>query len=99
MNTRQGREDENPMFSNSIDRLKESFLYATAQGGNAQDCESLLSIGADVNWKGQDGATPLLAACKRGHKEAAAVLLVSNLHHLVCVPIEGLFILHLHPSI
>ncbi len=68
-------EEDNPAFFNSIDRLKESFLYATAQGGNAQDCESLLSIGADVNWKGQDGATPLLAACKRGHREAVAVLL------------------------
>lgn len=24
-----------------------------AQGGNSQDCESLIDIGADVNWKGQ----------------------------------------------
>ncbi len=65
----------NPMFSRSIDRLKESFLLATAQGGNAEDCESLLSIGADVNWRGQDDETPLLAACKKGHIDVAMVLL------------------------
>jgi len=70
-----GNPNPNPMFSNSIDRLKESFLLATAQGGNAEDCEALLSIGADVNWRGQDSETPLLAACKRGHKDAMSMLL------------------------
>lgn len=54
-------------FNQSLDRLKESFLWAAAQGGNTEDCESLLEIGADVNWKHTDGDTPLLAACRRGH--------------------------------
>ena len=26
-------------FTQSLDKLKESFLYAAAQGGNNQDCE------------------------------------------------------------
>ena len=55
--------------------LKESFLWAAAQGGNTQDCESLIEIGADVNWKNTDGDTPLLAACRRGHTETIALLL------------------------
>jgi len=65
----------NQTFSRSIDRLKESFLLATAQGGNAEDCEALLSIGADVNWRGAADETPLLAAVKKGHSAAAQVLL------------------------
>lgn len=68
-------DNTNQQFSNSIDRLKESFLLATAQGGNAEDCEALLSIGADVNWRGADDETPLLAACKKGHGDAAQVML------------------------
>lgn len=61
-------------FSASIDRLKESFLWAAAQGGNTQDCESLVEIGADINWRNADGDTPLLAACRRGHTDTVAFL-------------------------
>ncbi len=50
-------------------------LWAAAQGGNAQDCESLIQYGADVNWKNADGDTPLLAACRRGHTETIELLL------------------------
>eukprot|EP01038_Epipyxis_sp_PR26KG_P010099 gene10099-13575_t len=64
-----------PTFAQSLNRLKESFLWAAAQGGNTQDCESLLEIGADINWKNADGDTPLLAACRRGHKETVSLLL------------------------
>ena len=56
--------------------LKESFLLATAQGGSAQDCESLIKLGADVNFRGADGETPLLGATRRGHHEAGSVLIV-----------------------
>lgn len=68
-------DNPNPSFSNSIDRLKESFLFATAKGGNAQDCEALLTIGADVNWRSQDDDTPLLAAVRKGHVETVQLLL------------------------
>eukprot|EP01031_Cornospumella_fuschlensis_P034338 gene34338-41566_t len=62
-------------FAESIDRLKESFLWAAAKGGNTQDCESLVEIGADINFKGTNGDTPLLAACRAGHTETVAFLL------------------------
>ena len=32
-------------FGKSMERMKESFLYAAALGGNAGDCESLISLG------------------------------------------------------
>lgn len=38
-------------FSMSLDRLKESFLWAAAQGNNIQDCEALLEIGAGMVFK------------------------------------------------
>lgn len=62
-------------FTQSLDRLKESFLWAAAQGNNVQDIEALLEIGADVNWRGPEGDTPLLAACRRGHTEALRLLI------------------------
>jgi len=62
-------------FSESIDRLKESFLFAAAQGGNTQDCESLLAIGADINWENIDGDTALIAATRRGHTSTMKLLL------------------------
>ena len=66
----------NPTFSNSIDRMKESFLLATAsKGGSTEDLEDLLSLGADVNWRGLDAETPLLAACRRGSVDAIGLLI------------------------
>jgi ankyrin repeat protein len=65
-----------PSFSGSLDKFKESFLCAAAQGGNTEDCESLLEIGANVEWRNADGDTPLLSAVRRGHAETAALLLV-----------------------
>jgi ankyrin repeat protein len=64
-------------FSQSLDRFKESFLWAAAQGGNTEDCESLLAIGADINWKHPtEGDTPILAACRRGHTTTVESLVV-----------------------
>ena len=63
-------------FSITLDRMKESFLLAAAQGGNVQDCESLLEFGADINFRGPEGDTPLLAAVRRGHLEAVKTLIV-----------------------
>ena len=67
-------ERNNGLFSQSLDRLKESFLFAAAQGGNSQDVQSLLDIGADIDWRGQGGDTSLLAACRRGHCDTMAML-------------------------
>ena len=72
-------------FSESLDRLKESFLWVAAQAGNAQDCDSLLAIGAQVDWKNSEGDTPLIAACRRGHEKTVTTLLV----HGANVNIEG----------
>lgn len=63
-------------FETQIDKLKESFLWAAAQGGNTEDCESLIEIGADVNWKNADGDSPLLVACRRGHTDTVEALVV-----------------------
>jgi ankyrin repeat protein len=63
-------------FSDSLNRFKESFLWAAAQGGNTEDCESLLEIGAEVDWRNVDGDTALLAACRRGHADTIVLLLV-----------------------
>jgi hypothetical protein len=58
--------------------MKESLLWAAAQGGNAQDCESLIDLGADIDWKNTNGDTALLAACRRGHTETISLLLKSG---------------------
>ena len=63
-------------FCQNLDRFKESFLCAAAQGGNTQDCESLLEIGADVNCRNAEGETPLLIASRRGHTDTVELLLV-----------------------
>ncbi len=68
-------------FTSALDKLKESFLVAAAQGGSSQDCESLLEMGANINWKGQEGDTPILAACRRGTCDANAVLRKCNAIH------------------
>lgn len=65
-------------FSESLSRLKESFLYAAANGGNIDDCNQLIEIGADVNWKNSDGDTPLLAACRKGYADTVSFLLANG---------------------
>ncbi|KAH8063200.1 U-box domain-containing protein [Aureococcus anophagefferens] len=62
-------------LSQQLDRMKESFLWAAAKGGREEEVESLLSIGADVNWVSNEGDTPLIAACRHGHRGVAALLL------------------------
>ena len=46
------------------------------------DCDSLLAIGANVDWKNTEGQgrgdTPLLAACRRGHDNTVDTLLVAG---------------------
>lgn len=71
-------------FSQCLDRMKESFLIAAAQGGNNQDIESLVDYGADINWKGQSGDTPLLAACRRGYVSSVQLLLAYGADVNIC---------------
>jgi ankyrin repeat protein len=71
-------------FEAQLDKFKESFLWAAAQGGNTEDCESLIEIGADINWKNSDGDTPLLAACRRGHTETVEALVVHGADVNIC---------------
>jgi hypothetical protein len=62
-------------FAESLERLKESFLWAAAKGGHAEDCLSLLEYGADVNWISPEGDTALIAACRGGHSQVVELLL------------------------
>ena len=62
-------------LSLQLERMKESFLWAAAKGGREEEVESLLSIGADVNWVSNEGDTALIAACRNGHRGVAALLL------------------------
>lgn len=62
-------------FAESLERLKESFLWAAAKGGHAEDCLSLLEYGADVDWISPEGDTALIAACRGGHSQVVELLL------------------------
>jgi ankyrin repeat protein len=64
-------------ITHHLDRLKESFLWAASKGGRTQECQSLLTMGADVNWsnKGEGGTTPILEAAKNGHREVVRLLM------------------------
>lgn len=67
-------------ITHHIYRLKESFLFAAAQGGRIEEVQSLLELGAEtdptsiVNNNDRD-ETPLLAAVRNGHSDVAALLL------------------------
>mmetsp|Transcript_8910 Transcript_8910/g.11803 ORF Transcript_8910/g.11803 Transcript_8910/m.11803 type:complete len:492 (+) Transcript_8910:106-1581(+) len=66
-----------------IDRLKESFLWAAAKGGRTEECQSLIQLGADVNWVSPEGDTALLAAVRNGHSDVTSFLLAhgSNINY------------------
>lgn len=55
-----------------------TFSYALTLHSHSpclQDCESLIEIGADVNWRNAEGDACLHAACRRGHAETIRLLL------------------------
>ncbi|KAJ8603096.1 hypothetical protein CTAYLR_006682 [Chrysophaeum taylorii] len=58
-----------------LERMKESFLWAAAKGGGYEEVESLLAIGASVEWVSAEGDTALVAACRQGHEEIVSLLL------------------------
>mmetsp|Transcript_10006 Transcript_10006/g.14983 ORF Transcript_10006/g.14983 Transcript_10006/m.14983 type:complete len:429 (-) Transcript_10006:663-1949(-) len=91
----------NGTFENHLNRLKESFLWAAAKGGRAEEVESLINLGANVNWKQNDssmgfeeGDTALLAAVRNGHVDVAEVLM-ANGAQTDCQSRNGDNVLHL----
>jgi ankyrin repeat protein len=68
-------------ISSQIEKLKESFLLAAATGGRLLECQSLLELGAEIDYANDvdDKDTPLLAACRGGHRAVVSLLLVSPL--------------------
>lgn len=59
----------------AIDRIKEGLLFAAAKEGNLHDCESLLEIGADIDWMSSSGDTSLTIACRKGFQDIVSLLL------------------------
>lgn len=57
------------------DGVLDIWLLRAAAAGKSQMAEELLRAGADVNARGEDGYTPLLATLLGGHTEIAVVLL------------------------
>lgn len=58
-----------------LHRFKESFLYAAIKGGKIEEVESLIQLGADVNWCNPHGVSCLLAAVSQGHIDCAMLIL------------------------
>ena len=54
---------------------KDASLYSAAFNGDARKVEELLSQGARVDARDDQGFTPLLAAAQRGHTEVCKLLL------------------------
>jgi len=63
-------------ISAHIALLKESFLFAASSGGRLLECQSLLELGADVNYcEETTEETPLLTASRNGHRAVVSLLL------------------------
>jgi len=50
-------------------------LFTAAQTGDTQAVRDQLAAGADPNWAGEEGITPLMAAAGQGHLDAVQALL------------------------
>ena len=60
-------------------RSKVNFpLHWAAEYGSKEEMESMLSKGADVNYKIKNGVTPLHIAARKGNVEAAKLLLAKG---------------------
>jgi ankyrin repeat protein len=63
-------------INHHIDRFKESFLCAAARGGRIEECASLISFGANVDWRENGNEdNPLLVAVRNSMQDVAALLL------------------------
>jgi len=54
---------------------KNARLFNAAQNGDLVIVQKLISKGADVNAKDEDGFTPLMLAAKNGHKDVCELLI------------------------
>ena len=59
----------------SVEAVASAKLFEAAVAGNTGAVKSLLGAGADPNYKGESGATPLMAAAKGRHTLAMKALL------------------------
>jgi len=73
-------------ISNHIALLKESLLLAAASGGRLLECQSLLELGADTEYVNDETNedTPLLAACRNGHRAVVSLLLAHGADSTKC---------------
>ena len=66
-------------ISHQIDKLKEKFLAAACSGGRLLECQSLLELGADLEYTNENedsnDDTPLLLAARNGHRPIVSLLL------------------------
>ena len=56
-------------------KFKADALFRDAGGGSLEDVKSIVQGGGDVNWRRDDGRTPLMSAAEAGHAEIVAFLL------------------------
>ena len=54
--------------------------YNAASGGENDELERLIALGADIEWKNPDeeGATPIMVAAAKGHSDCVVTLLSAN---------------------
>ena len=79
-----------------LEKWKESFLWAAANGGRIEEVASLLDMGANVDIvQSIEEETPLLTAVKNGHHDVVCLLLAYGADPLKAINQDGDTVLHL----
>ena len=79
-----------------MEKWKESFLWAAANGGRIEEVASLLDMGANVDIvQSIEEETPLFTAVKNGHHDVVCLLLAYGADPLKAINQDGDSILHL----
>ena len=73
------------MYGDLLERLKGPFLYSAAKAGRLEECETLIELGANVNFKKEDSNgenedeySPLMIATRNGHMDIVRLLLANG---------------------